>query len=133
MTDRRVHLEEAERERERDRIEQVHVERLQQLAPLMPTDAALRRRQAAEQEAAHTVVAQALGVVVRAAHIAHDGCGGACLHGHGSPFDTAVIALAGEMWVRTFRSREFPRGPTGCESDRRAAIAAVGGDDRELK
>jgi hypothetical protein len=125
----RVHPEEAARAQESDRIDELI---LRQYMRSMPTDDALRRREAAEHEAAHAIVAQALGVRVRVAHVLADGSGG-CLHEYGTPIQTATIALAGEIWIGTFRSLEFPRGPAGCKSDRRAACSAVGADDWELK
>lgn len=120
-TGRRVRPEEAARAQERDRIDELI---LRQYMRSMPTDEALRRREAAEHEAAHAIVAQALGVRVRVAHVLADGAGG-CIHEYGTPIQTATIALAGEIWIGTFRSLEFPRGASGCESDRRAAAEAV--------
>lgn len=90
----------------------------------IPTDDASRRQQAAEHEAAHSIVAQSLGVPVRLAHVLADGSG-ECLHESGTPFQTATIALAGETWIGIFRSLEFPRGPVGCIPDRRAAVQAL--------
>jgi hypothetical protein len=84
------------------------------------------RREQAEHEAAHAVVAQALGLKVRAIAIDLGGqVAGECYHARGTPFQTATIALAGEMWIGLFRSYEFPRGPRGCESDRRCYLTLL--------
>jgi hypothetical protein len=84
------------------------------------------RREAAEHEAAHAIVADALGLTVRVAHIGLDGEGsGGCIHECGTPFDTATVAMAGEMWIGVFRSDEFLRGPHGCGPDRIAALNAL--------
>lgn len=120
-TSRRVHPEEAARAQERDRIDELI---LQQYMRSMPTDDVLRRRETAEHEAAHAIVAQSLGVPVRVAHVLPDGSG-ECRHESGTPFQTATIALAGEIWIGTFRSLEFPRGPVGCTPDRRTALTAL--------
>lgn len=78
------------------------------------------RLECAEHEAAHCIVAEALGLEVRAIGIDLDGpAEGCCYHARGTPFQSATVAMAGEMWVGLFRSYEFTRGPRGCESDRR--------------
>lgn len=119
-TGRCVHPAEAARVQESDRIDEM-ILRLHQRS--MPTDEALRRRETAEHEAAHSVVAQALGLEVRAAYVTTDG--GHCLHTRGTPHQTATVALAGQVWISIFRSLEFPRGATGCADDRRKAADAV--------
>jgi hypothetical protein len=121
---RRVHPDDAARAEADAEFEEMQ---LAQRLRMMPTDDALRRRESAEHEAAHTVVAQALGVEVKAAYVTADSMG-RCLHTRVTPFENAMISLAGEMWVGTFLSLEFPRGPTGCDDDRRAAVDAVGFD-----
>jgi hypothetical protein len=84
------------------------------------------RREAAEHEAAHAIVADTLGLTVRVAHIGLDGEGsGGCIHECGTPFDTATVAMAGEMWIGVFRSDEFLGGPHGCGPDRIATLNAL--------
>ncbi|MGH3811235.1 MAG: hypothetical protein ACRDUV_02110 [Pseudonocardiaceae bacterium] len=77
-----------------------------------------QRRETAEHEAAHAIVADALGLKVRVAYIGleADGSGG-CIYERGTPFDTATVAMAGEMWIGVFRSDEFLGGPRGCGPD----------------
>ena len=118
---RRTTPTEAARVRRSDEFEEILIQNYQRT---MPIDAASRRREAAEHEAAHSVVAQSLGVPVRLAHVLPDGSG-ECRHESGTPFQTATIALAGEIWIGTFRSLEFPRGPVGCIPDRRTALTAL--------
>jgi hypothetical protein len=118
---RRITPTEAARAQKNDEFEELLIQNYQRM---MPTDDASRRRQTAEHEAAHSVVAQSLGVPIRLAHVLLDGSG-ECLHESGTPFQTATIALAGEMWIGIFRSLEFPRGPVGCIPDRRTALKAL--------
>lgn len=121
----RVHPDQAARDAESDQLDELVLRRQQRL---MPTDEALRRRETAEHETAHATVARALGLEVAATYVTSDG--GRCLHARGTPFQTATVALAGQMWIGTFRSLEFPRGPTGCADDLRRAHQAVGSDMR---
>jgi hypothetical protein len=120
-TSRRITPSAAARVRGSDEFEEILIQNYQRT---MPIDDASRRRQVAEHEAAHSIVAQSFGVPVRLAHVLPDGSG-ECRHESGTPFQTATIALAGEMWIGTFRSLEFPRGPVGCISDRRTALKAL--------
>jgi hypothetical protein len=118
---RRTTPTEAARTRRNDEFEEILIQNYQRT---MPTDDASRRRQTAEHEAAHSIVAQSLGVPVRLAHVLPDGSG-ECLHESGTPFQTATIALAGEIWISTFRNLEFSRGPVGCIPDRQKAVKAL--------
>jgi hypothetical protein len=92
-----------------------------------PPDDVQERRQAAEHEAAHLAVAQALGAHVPVAAISTDHSGMCQYVATGlSPVERAAIMLAGQLWINA-RSVAFPRGATGCEQDRRDA-AATGAD-----
>jgi hypothetical protein len=91
------------------------------------------RRQAAEHEASHVVCGEAVGLDVRGGFILDDGSGKCLYRNVTSNFQEAVIAAAAEMWINRFRTREFPGGASGCESDRRAVIAAVREDDFALR
>ncbi|MGH4008288.1 MAG: hypothetical protein ACRDTH_09090 [Pseudonocardiaceae bacterium] len=118
---RRISPAEAALAEERERLDEIL---LANQLRMLPPDETSRRREAAEHEAAHSIVAQSLGVPVRLAHVLADGSG-ECLHKCGTPFQTATIALAGEMWIGVFRSMEFPRGPVGCIPDRQTALTAL--------
>jgi hypothetical protein len=83
------------------------------------------RRQAAEHEAAHIVAGEAVGLDVRGGFILDDGSGKCLYRDVTSSFQEAVIAAAAEMWISRFRTREFPGGASGCESDRRAVLTAL--------
>ncbi|MGH3781251.1 MAG: hypothetical protein ACRDRO_11675 [Pseudonocardiaceae bacterium] len=123
LTDRaRIHPDQAARDRANEEFER---NLLAHEVRTMPTDAAKRRRETAEHEAAHTIVAKALDVEVFATAIHADG-GGSCLRASGTPTEKAIIATAGWMWIGRFRTQEFLSGPTGCDGDLRAAVAAVG-------
>ena len=124
-TGRRVHPAQAARAEADADFDEMMLARRRRM---MPIDDAARRRESSEHEAAHFVVAQALGIEVNAAAVAHNGDGGGCFHERAPRFETATIALAGELWIGMYRSLEYPRGPMGCEADRRAAIDAVGSD-----
>lgn len=97
----------------------------------MPPTEESRRREACEHEAGHIILAQSFGLPVRLSYVLRGGAGN-CLYDSGTPFQTAAVALAGEIWIGTFRARDFPRGPTGCQADRRAAVGALN-DDMQLR
>jgi hypothetical protein len=86
-----------------------------------------KRREAAEHEAAHVIVAQALGLDVWLAHISGKG-GGQSLYECGTPHQTAVVTMAGEIWINVFRSYEFIGGAHGCEDDQQAYLRALPDD-----
>src|SRR5947209_3975402 len=98
--------------------------------PITPREArwqALRandKREASEHEAAHAVVAAALGLDVISAKISEDGSG-ECTHVKGTKLQTATVRMAGELWIDQFRAQQFPYGAKGLEGDHRA-LAAIG-------
>jgi hypothetical protein len=116
---------EAARDAERQRSEQLISDQYRR-ATWRSTDFG-RRREAAEHEAAHVIAAQALGLDVRLAQISGKG-GGRCLYECGTPYQTAVVAMAGEIWIELFRSYEFVGGAHGCEDDRQAYLGALPDD-----
>jgi hypothetical protein len=67
------------------------------------------RRKAAEHEAAHAPVAEALGLRVHEIVIGDHGSGHV-EYEQASRDDTAVIAVAGGLWITTFRSLRYPEG-----------------------
>lgn len=89
---------EVARQEESDRLDEVIVAR--RLRNLLP-DETSRRRETAEHEAAHGVVALAFGRNVRRLEInANDATGGTCVYQRADdPMQTAVIALAGKVWL----------------------------------
>jgi hypothetical protein len=121
----RTTQQEAARDAERQRSEQLISDQYRR-ATWRSTDFG-RRREAAEHEAAHGIVAQALGLDVRLAHISGKG-GGQCLYECGTPHQTAVVAMAGDIWINVFRSYEFVGGAHGCEDDRQTYLRAVPDD-----
>jgi hypothetical protein len=83
-------------------------------------------RLCAEHEAAHAIVADALGVHVVDVEVRDDG-NGETTHDFTSPRNKAAIAVAARVWIEHFRYREFPAGDTGCAGDHRAIAASVDG------
>jgi hypothetical protein len=113
----RVHPTEAAVTEMRQQTEQLLAERAERLAP---SDEHRVRRKTAEHEAAHAIVALALGVEVSSVAVMPDGSG-ACWYEKGrTPQEAGAIALAGELWISDFRSFEYPEGDSGCGADRRA-------------
>jgi hypothetical protein len=107
--------------------EQLLARRIRNLGP----DETTQRRQSAEHEAAHGVVALALGRNVGRLEInPKDATGGTCTYQRADDaMDNAVIALAGKVWLEQFRYKESwmpPRGATGCEGDLKTAYDMVG-------
>ncbi|MFM9595792.1 M50 family metallopeptidase [Streptomyces scabiei] len=90
-------------------------------------DPALVRQEAAEHEAAHAVVARALGVHVREVTIAEDGSG-ATVYQETSREAEAVIAVAPQVWLGEFRALVFPAGSRGCSGDNRTLARSTGAD-----
>ncbi len=77
-----------------------------------------RKREAAEHESAHAVTARALGLEVQSARIADDNSG-ECVHVKGTKLQNAIVLMAPELWIGTFRRDAFPYGPTGLKADHR--------------
>jgi len=98
---------------------------------LNPCSPALIRQKVCEHEAAHAVTAQALGVRVVDISITEDGSG-ETTHEKASSEDSAVIAVAAQIWVEEFRAVEFPGGDSGCIGDRRALAWHVDDDGARL-
>jgi hypothetical protein len=89
-----------------------------------------QRRETAEHEAAHLVVARYLGLRVAHAGISpDDDSGGECSYARGDDHQTATVAMAGELWIGTFRMLQFIGPPRGCERDRQLVATALGRDD----
>lgn len=96
------------------------------------TGAERARKESAQHEAAHAVVAQSFGLKVKLAAIRSDN-GGTCMYEPAkSAFQTAAIALAGLCWIKAFCSNEFLGLANGCEADERMAVSALRGDAFEL-
>jgi hypothetical protein len=108
---------EAERQADRESFYQQLLEWQIHLSP--PTQES-RRRESAEHEAAHTIVAQALGLPVRFTRIGADHSG-SCVYTSGTELQNATVTVAGELWIDRFRGFEHPNGPTGCGGDRKVA------------
>lgn len=77
------------------------------------------QQEVSEHEASHCVVAAALGLDVISAKIADDGSG-ECTYVKGTKLQTAIVRMAGEIWIDQFRKSEFPYGAKGLEGDHRA-------------
>jgi hypothetical protein len=98
--------------------------------PVTPRDARreeLRindRREAAEHEAAHAVVAYALGLNVKSAKISEDG-EGECTYVKGTTLQRAIILMAPALWIDRFRRDQFPYGAKGLKADNRG-LAEIG-------
>jgi hypothetical protein len=82
------------------------------------------KKENSEHEAAHAVVAAALGLDVISAKISEDGSG-ECTYVKGTKLQTATVRMAGELWIDQFRAQQFPYGAKGLEGDHRA-LAAIG-------
>lgn len=82
-----------------------------------PPDAGRRLQLCAEHEAAHAVVADALGLDVATVRVSATG-DGATVYEHGTREQTAVVAVAPSVWV-DLRWEQFPEGDwAGCAGDR---------------
>jgi hypothetical protein len=98
---------------------------------MSPPDDVQNRRQGAEHEAAHSVVAQALGAHVPVAAISDDHSGFCQYNARGlTDLQRAAVMLAAKIWITDFRAIEFPHGATGCAQDHRDATA-TGADLRQ--
>jgi hypothetical protein len=96
-------------------------------------DDVTRRREVAEHESAHTVTVEALGGTARVAFLGHDHSGACMFDATGlNPLERAAVAMAGQVWIESFRSLEFPRGAGGCSQDR-ADAAGTGADLQQAR
>ncbi|MEV6212135.1 hypothetical protein [Kitasatospora sp. NPDC051914] len=83
---------------------------------------------AAEHEAAHAIVARALGLGPITVEI-RDDMSGVTRHTRTSPVGTAIAAVAAEVWITEFRYFAFPAGDHhGCNADRRKLVMNTTGD-----
>jgi hypothetical protein len=80
------------------------------------------RREGAEHEAAHAIVAEALGYRVVDIEVREDG-NGETEYERASAEDGAAIACAAQIWLEELRFREYPGGAGGCSKDQRAVLA----------
>jgi hypothetical protein len=124
---------EAARQQIYDQVHAATVERRLHNLQLLHPDETTLRRETAEHESSHCVVAMSLGRNVRSVTIDdNDPSAGRCRYSEaGTPLETAVISVAPIVWMEQIRFREFrhlPRGATGCENDLKRAQAAVGYD-----
>ncbi|PBC79895.1 hypothetical protein BX265_4724 [Streptomyces sp. TLI_235] len=82
----------------------------------------------AEHEAAHAIVARALGLGPVEIEIADD-MSGVTRYAKTSRMGSAIVAVAAEVWITDFRYFAFPGGDRdGCRADRRALLMNTGGD-----
>ncbi|MEU4338385.1 hypothetical protein AB0F59_27640 [Micromonospora lupini] len=92
-----------------------------------------RLRRAAEHEAAHAVVADALGMAVGEVQINDDGTG-ACEYRSGGRINDAAVAVAGALWISDYRWQTWPgQGEAGCEHDMRTLALCDAFDRREAQ
>jgi hypothetical protein len=90
---------------------------------IAPADEVTRRREAAEHEASHAIVAQAFGSNVSVTSIGTDGSGLCRYRLEGlDDLQRATIMLAPGVWINTIRGDRFPRGASGTSQDQRDAI-----------
>lgn len=86
------------------------------------TGADFHLRLTAEHEAAHAVVARALGVTVTEVVI-RDDFSGVTRHEVTGPAEKAAIAAAADVWISEFRSLAFPGAAgSGCQEDVRSLM-----------
>jgi hypothetical protein len=125
---------EAARQEIYDRVHAATIERRLHNLQLLHPDEVSFRKETAEHESSHCVVAMSLGRHVRSVSIDDDDpSAGRCRYSEnaGTPLETAIISVAPIVWIEQIRYREFrhlPRGATGCENDLKRAHAAVGYD-----
>src|SRR5690349_5106587 len=85
---------------------------------MTPPEDVQNRREAAEQEAAHAVVAQAFGSNVPIAAIGDDHSGFCrCRRPGLTDLQRVAVMMTPKVWINSFRSLQFPRGATGTEQD----------------
>ncbi|MFI0482227.1 hypothetical protein [Actinomadura sp. 9N215] len=89
----------------------------------------LTLRNTCEHEAAHAVVARALGVKVAEVTVSEDGHSGSTVFEQAPPVASAVIAAAAEVWITEFRALVFPFNERGFSEDRKSLVRHTGGSD----
>jgi hypothetical protein len=99
---------------------------------MLGTDPALVRQLTCEHEAAHAVVAHALGLRGIEAEIDEGGRTGRTRYEKGTRAASSVIAIAPTVWVNEFRWSVFPAGDNGCDSDMRQLVRATSGWHHEV-
>ncbi|GAA3272702.1 hypothetical protein [Streptomyces lavendulae] len=93
------------------------------------TDPDLVLARTAEHEAAHVVVARALGLHVAEVSVSEDGRDGVTTYESTGRDETAAVAAAAEVWITEFRALAYPRGDAaGCREDMRVLLQNTGGD-----
>ncbi|WP_369778043.1 hypothetical protein [Streptomyces sp. R33] len=93
------------------------------------TDPDLVLARTAEHEAAHAVVARALGLHVVEMYIADNGRDGVTTYESASREETAAVAAAAEVWIHEFRALAYPQGDSsGCREDWRVLVQNTDGD-----
>ncbi|MEW2421264.1 hypothetical protein AB0911_12040 [Streptomyces nigra] len=96
---------------------------------MLGTDADLVVQRTAEHEAAHAVVARALGVRVVEISMAEDCRSATTTYEQASRESTAIIAAAASEWIHGFRALAFPNGDeSGCRDDMRKLARSTGAD-----
>ncbi|MEW2135516.1 hypothetical protein AB0892_02710 [Streptomyces sp. NPDC005409] len=93
------------------------------------TDPDLVLARTAEHEAAHAVVARALGLHVAEVSISEDGQSGVTTYESAGRADTATVAAAAEVWIHEFRALAYPAGDAaGCREDMQVLVRNTAGD-----
>ncbi|MFJ7159747.1 hypothetical protein ACIQUQ_33005 [Streptomyces sp. NPDC101118] len=93
------------------------------------TDPDLVLARTAEHEAAHVVVAWALGLHVAKVSIGENGRDGVTTYEAAGRDETAAVAAAAEVWFTEFRALAYPRGDAdGCRDDMRLLVRSTDGD-----
>lgn len=93
------------------------------------TDADVVLARTAEHEAAHVVVARALGLHVAEVSIGEDGREGSTTYETAGRDETAAVAAAAEVWITEFRGLAYPRGDAdGCRDDMQVLVRNTDGD-----
>ena len=92
---------------------------------LSPATPAVIRQRVCEHEAAHAIVAEHLGARVLDIEIVAEDSFGETTNEATEPRNSAVIAVAAQLWIEEHRWREFPAGDRGCAGDRRMLATHV--------
>ncbi len=93
------------------------------------TDPELVLARTAEHEAAHAVVARALGLHVADVFIGEDGRDGVTTYETADRDETATVAAAADVWITEFRALAYPSGDAaGCREDMRVLVRNTDGD-----
>jgi hypothetical protein len=96
---------------------------------LLGTDEDLILQRTAEHEAAHAVVARALGLRLLDVSVSADGRSGETRYESAPESANAIIAVAAEVWISEVGGLVFPRGDAdGCREDVRVLVRSTGGD-----